>query len=326
MNEFKEIRPTTFNEYIGQEDLKRNLKIAIEAALRRREPLEHSLFYGPPGLGKTTLAAVIANEMGVNIIVTAAPAISQKKDLAALLTSIEENGSVIFIDEIHRLPKAVEEMLYAAMEDFTLHIMIGEGAGARPISIRLPMFTLIGATTRAGKVSPPLRDRFGMIFRLDYYKTGDLIKIIRRTANIINVEVTKDGAKLIAERAKGTPRIANKLLKRVRDFAQIHSNNRINGEIALRAFRNLGIDELGLSKEDREYLIMLIKKFEGGPVGIDSISTALNEEKDTVEDVIEPYLIRIGLIKRTKKGRVATGNSYRYLGLTKTPQRKLFDE
>ena len=321
-----ELRPSTFDEYIGQSDIIRTLKIAIDAAKQRKEVLEHILFYGPPGLGKTTLATVIANELGVSIVHTTAPAINQKKDLAAILTSLAEDGTVLFVDEIHRLHKAVEEMLYSAMEDFVLHIMIGEGAGARPIKIRLPRFTLIGATTSVGKVSAPLRDRFGLTLRLDFYGVDELMEILFRSAELLGVSLTEDGARVIAERAKGTPRIANNLLKRVRDFAQLHNDNIIDDRIARKAFEQLGIDELGLSKEDREYLYTLINKFGGGPVGIDSISTALNEEKSTVEDVIEPYLMRMGLIKRTKKGRVATLNTYRYLGIKAGSQGELFDE
>ncbi len=325
MSDYNKLRPTTFDEYVGQTEIKKNLKIAIQAAMERGETLEHILLYGPPGLGKTTLAMVIASELGVDIITTTAPAIAQKKDLAAILTSIEKEGTVLFIDEIHRLSRVVEEMLYSAMEDFVLHIMIGEGAGARPIRIPIPPFTLIGATTRAGKISSPMRDRFGMSFRLDYYGVEELMEILFRSATIMNVELTEGGARAIAERSKGTPRIANRLLKRVRDFAQLRNNNIINEEIALEAFKELGIDELGLTREDREYLTALVHKFNGGPVGIDSISTALNEEKDTVEDVIEPYLMRIGLIQRTQKGRKATAVTYRYMGLPVKGQGELFD-
>ncbi len=326
MGDYNKLRPTTFEEYIGQEPVKAGLKVAIEAAQKRGEPLEHILFYGPAGLGKTTLATVIANELDVPIVHTTAPAINQKKDLAAILTSLEEDGTVLFVDEIHRLHKAIEEMLYSAMEDFVLHIMIGEGAGARPIKISLPRFTLIGATTRAGRISAPLRDRFGMIFKLEFYSVQEIMNILYRSAEIINVNITEGGAKIIAERAKGIPRIANRLLNRVRDYAQLHNNNIVDEQIALRAFKQMEIDELGLNREDRTYLLTLIHKFDGGPVGIDSLSTALNEEKDTVEDLIEPYLIRIGLIKRTQKGRIATVNSYKYLGITRSGQGELFDE
>ncbi len=320
------LRPLKFEDYIGQGEIIKTLKIAIDAARQRRDVLEHILFYGQPGLGKTTLATVIANELDVPIIPVAAPTINQKKDLAAILTSISEEGTILFLDEIHRLHRALEEMLYSAMEDFILHLMIGEGAGARPIKIKLPPFTLIGATTRIGRISAPLRDRFGLILRLDFYGTEELMEILFRSAEKLGVNLTDDGARVIAERSKGTPRIANNLLKRVRDFAQLHNDNVIDGSLARRAFEQLGIDELGLGRVDREYLNTLISKFGGGPVGIDSIATALNEEKSTVEDVIEPYLIRMGLLKRTTRGRMATLNTYRYLGIKSELQGDLFNE
>lgn len=322
-----QIRPIKFNEYIGQESIKKNLNISIEAAKQRADTLEHILLYGPPGLGKTTLAMIIANEIGVNFVQTSAPAISQKKEMAAILTDIKEEGTILFIDEIHRLNKAVEELLYPAMEDFKLFIMIGEGPGARNIEINLPSFSLIGATTRAGGISSPMRDRFGMNFKLDFYKKEEIIAILFRSSKVIDVELTQEGAEIIAERSKATPRIANKLLKRVRDFAQIRNNNFIDKNIAITAFDHLGIDKSGLDKNDIDYLQTLLYKFNGGPVGIDNISTAINEDKTTVEDMIEPFLIRLGLIKRTPKGRIATNNCYGYFGLKQnSSQKELFDE
>ncbi len=306
------LRPTDLAEYIGQSSVKENLKILMQAAKQRGEILEHLLFYGPPGLGKTTLAFIIAKEMGVNIKVTSGPTIERAGDLASLLTNLSE-GDVLFIDEIHRLNKIVEEVLYPAMEDGVLDIMIGKGPGARSIRMDLPKFTLIGATTRIGLISSPLRDRFGATYRLEYYTETDLQKIINRSAKILNAEINKEAAMELAKRSRFTPRIANRLLKRVRDFAQVGGHDTISLQAARGALELLEIDELGLDKNDRRILDVLIDKFRGGPVGLNTLAAATGEEEDTITDVHEPFLIRLGMLVRTPKGRQATESAYQHL-------------
>ena len=306
------LRPKKLEDYVGQEKIKENLKIYIEAAKQREEPLDHTLLYGPPGLGKTTLSAIIANEMNANIRITSGPAIEKQGDLAALLTNLNP-GDVLFIDEIHRLNRSVEEILYPAMEDFSLDIIIGKGPSARSIRLDLPKFTLIGATTKAGSLSSPLRDRFGIVNRLEMYSTEQLKQIVKRSASILNIEITEKGAEEIASRSRGTPRIANRLLKRVRDFAQIKNDGVITDEIADLALNSLEVDELGLDNNDIRYLETIIKKFAGGPVGLDTIASVIGEDVDTVEDVIEPYLMQIGFINRTPRGRSATTLAYEHL-------------
>ncbi len=308
------LRPKTLDEYIGQEELKRNLKVFIEAAKARKEALDHVLLYGGPGLGKTTLAYVLANELNVNIKTTSGPVIEKPGDLAAILTNLRPRD-ILFIDEIHRLSRTVEEILYSAMEDFKLDIIIGQGPSAKTMKIPLPPFTLIGATTRIGLLTPPLRERFGVIFRLDFYSVEDLKKIILRSARILNIKIEEEGAFEIAKRSRGTPRVANRLLKRVRDFAQVEANGVIDAEIARKALDRLEVDEEGLDKMDKQILLTIIEKFDGGPVGINTISAAVGEEKDTIEDVYEPFLIQQGFIKRTPKGRVATKKAYMHLGI-----------
>ncbi len=308
------LRPKTLDEYIGQEELKRNLKVFIEAAKARKEALDHVLLYGGPGLGKTTLAYVLANELNVNIKTTSGPVIEKPGDLAAILTNLRPRD-ILFIDEIHRLSRTVEEILYSAMEDFKLDIIIGQGPSAKTMKIPLPPFTLIGATTRIGLLTPPLRERFGVIFRLDFYSVEDLKKIILRSARILNIKIEEEGAFEIAKRSRGTPRVANRLLKRVRDFAQVEANGVIDVEIARKALDRLEVDEEGLDKMDKQILLTIIEKFDGGPVGINTISAAVGEEKDTIEDVYEPFLIQQGFIKRTPKGRVATKKAYMHLGI-----------
>jgi len=308
------LRPKYLNEYIGQKNVTENLKIFIDAARMRNEPLDHVLFYGPPGLGKTTLAGIIANEMNVKIKITSGPAIERAGDLAAILTNLEEND-VLFIDEIHRLNRSVEEILYSAMEDFVLDIVIGKGPAARSIRLDLSKFTLVGATTRAGSVSPPLRDRFGVVSKLDLYGDEELEQIIRRSAGILNVNIDEASAKEIAVRSRGTPRISNRLLKRVRDFSQVKGTGKIHIDITNIALDSLGIDKMGLEKLDREILDIIINKFNGGPVGIDTISAAVGEEKITIEDVYEPYLLQAGFIHRTQKGRTAAKQAYLHLGI-----------
>lgn len=316
----QKLRPQTLEDYIGQEDLKRNLKVFIEAAKTRNEALDHVLFYGAPGLGKTTLACIIANELGVNIKATSGPVLERPGDLAAILTTLNPRD-VLFVDEIHRLNRVVEEILYPAMEDYHLDLIVGQGPSARTMRISLPPFTLVGATTRAGLLTPPLRDRFGVSMRLDFYKVEELHRIILRSADVLKIPVHNEAALEIAKRARGTPRIANRLLKRVRDFAEVEGDGTVTLEIAKKALKLLDVDENGLDKMDRFILLTIIEKFQGGPIGIESLSVAVSEEKDTLEEVYEPYLIQEGFLKRTPRGRVVTPRAYLHLGLKPPTQR-----
>ncbi len=308
------LRPVQLDDYVGQEKIREQLKIFIEAAKLRQEALDHVLLFGPPGLGKTTLAHIIASEMAVNLRQTSGPVLERAGDLAALLTNLEAND-ILFIDEIHRLSPVVEEILYPAMEDYQLDIMIGEGAAARSVKIDLPSFTLVGATTRAGMLTNPLRDRFGIISRLEFYTTGELSKIVNRSAGLLNVDMTADGAGEIACRSRGTPRIANRLLRRVRDFAEVRANGRVDRQVADAALKMLDVDATGLDILDRKLLLAVLEKFGGGPVGVDNLAAAINEERDTIEEVLEPYLIQQGFLQRTPRGRIATAMTYQHFDI-----------
>lgn len=316
------IRPAKLADYVGQADVKAQMEVFIAAARRRGEPLDHTLIFGPPGLGKTTLSHIIANEMGANLRHTSGPVLERPGDLAAMLTNLEA-GDVLFVDEIHRLSPVVEEILYPAMEDFQLDIVIGEGPAARSIKLDLPPFTLVGATTRAGLLTSPLRDRFGIVQRLEFYSPTDLAAIVRRAAQILGLSIDAEGASQIASRSRGTPRIANRLLRRVRDFAEVKGDGRINGDIADRALRLLHVDESGFDTQDRKLIMAIIHKFDGGPVGVDNLAAAIGEERGTIEDVLEPYLIQQGYIMRTPRGRVATRMAYEHFGLAIPPHASL---
>ena len=307
------LRPKKFEEFIGQTELKKKLQIFVKAAKQRKEPLDHTLFSGPPGLGKTTLAHILANELGAHIITTSGPALERAGDLAAVLTNLSK-GDCLFIDEIHRLPRIVEEILYSAMEDFKLDLIVGQGPAAKSIQIEIPAFTLIGATTRTGLITSPLRDRFGIAIRLDYYAPNDLNQIVTRSAKLLSIPVEPDASAEIGRRARGTPRIANRLLKRIRDFAEVEGDGVINLKAAKQGLKMLEVDERGLDAMDCKILLTVIDKFNGGPVGIETLSSALSEEKDTLEDVYEPYLLQQGLINRTPRGRIATPQAFQHLG------------
>lgn len=320
------IRPKSFDTYIGQSSLKETLKISIEASQRRNMPLDHLLFYGPPGLGKTTLAGVIAEQMGVELKVTSAPALERPRDIIGILMSLK-GGEILFIDEIHRLNKIAEEILYSAMEDFFLDMTTGKSQTVKTLRIPLPKFTLIGATTKAGELSGPLRDRFGIIHRLEFYSDEELAQVVTRTADILETKITPEGAKAIAIRSRGTPRIANRLVKRVRDFALVKYDGEINGDVANKSLDTLKIDSFGLDNTDRTLLKMIIEKFDGGPVGIETLAAAMGEDSRTLEDVCEPYLLQAGLIQRTSRGRKVSPEAYRHLGLkNNSPQKNLFEE
>lgn len=312
----KSLRPQTLEDYIGQKKAKENLKVYIEAAKARGESLDHVLFYGPPGLGKTTLAGIIANEMGTHMKVTSGPAIGKPGEMAAILSNLQE-GDVLFVDEIHRLNRQVEEVLYPAMEDYVIDIMIGKGATARSIRLDLPKFTLVGATTRAGLLSAPLRDRFGVVHHLEFYTVDELKTIIIHSAAALGVEIDEEGAYELARRSRGTPRLANRLLKRVRDFAEVKYDGRISKEVAAFALDLLEVDKMGLDQNDRNILMMMIEKFTGGPVGLDTLAAAIGEDAGTIEDVYEPYLVKNGFINRTPKGRVVTDFAYQHFGLSR---------
>lgn len=319
----KSLRPRFISEFIGQEKIIENIIIFIKSARKRKEPLDHVILSGPPGLGKTCLAGIIANELGVGFRITSGPAIERAGDLAAILTNLE-NFDVLFVDEIHRLNRSVEEILYPAMEDYKLDIIIGKGPSAKSIRIDIAPFTIIGATTRIGMVSSPLRDRFGVNIRLDYYDKKSIVKIIKRSADIFDIKITEKGAEVIAGRSRGTPRIANRLLRRVRDYALMYSDSVIDEQIAEKALGKLDIDKLGLDVVDKKILSILVTKFEGGPVGVGTIAASIGEEVDTIEDVYEPYLLQLGFLKRTSKGRVATNLAFKYLGVKKENEPKLF--
>ena len=308
------LRPQSLDEYIGQDRVKENLRILLEAAMARGEALDHVLIYGPPGLGKTTLAHVVANEMGAGIKITAGPAIERAGDLAAILTNLRQ-GDVLFVDEVHRLGRVVEEVLYPAMEDFALDIVIGKGPGARSIRLKLPRFTIVGATTRLALMTAPLRARFGAVYRLDFYDEAAMLAIVERSAGILGVEIDRGGIAEIARRARGTPRVANRLLKRVRDYAQVRADGAITQPVAQDALELLEVDSLGLDDIDRRVLATIIEKFDGGPVGLETIGAALSEEPDTIMDVVEPYLLQLGFLDRTPRGRVATRRAYEHLGI-----------
>ncbi len=313
------LRPRTLDEFVGQQQVVEALRIAIKAAKQRGEALEHILFDGPPGLGKTTLAYIIAEEMGAQLHRTSGPALERASDLVGILTNLEE-GDILFIDEIHRLSRAIEEYLYPAMEEFQMDFVVDKGPYAKTIALKLPPFTLIGATTRTGLVAAPLRDRFGMHFHVDFYEVDELITILRRAAQILDVPLTDDGARVLAERARGTPRVANRLLRRVRDYAQVVADGVITAEVARQALEAMGVDELGLDDLDRKYLRALVEFYKGGPAGINAIAASLGEDEGTLEDVVEPYLLKIGFVIRTSRGRVATDRAFRHLGLQPPPK------
>ena len=310
------IRPETIDEYVGQEDVKENIRIFVEAAKMRNEPLDHVLLYGPPGLGKTTLAFIIAHELGTNIKTASGPSIEKSGDLAAILSSLEP-GDVLFIDEIHRMPRYIEEILYPAMEDFSLDIIVGSEGNSRNIKIDLPPFTLVGATTRAGDLSAPLRDRFGIVSKLQFYTVDELTRIVERTARVLGVEIEEEAARELATRSRGTPRIANRLFKRVRDFALVKGNGVVDLAITEEALERLKVDKMGLDNTDHELLFAIIEKFGGGPVGVEALSSSIGEEVTTIEDVYEPYLLQTGLLKRTSRGRIVTDKAYEVLGIEK---------